>query len=368
MADPLAFFSAEEVERARRYHQPRYVLLLVNLVVGLAVLAAFAFSWPGERLDDALQGLGWAGRTAVEAAVVALVLEALRLPGAYLIGHVRERHYGFSTQSIRGWVGDQAKGLAVGLVLTVVTLTVFVGLARAFPSAWPLVAAPALALAVLVLSFLAPVVLEPLFNRFDPLEDEELAARLRAVAVRAGVPVRDVLVADASRRTTKHNAYVSGLGRTRRVVVYDTLLATGRPRELELVIAHELGHRRMRHVLKGTLLGMAGAVFFVVFLWAVLQWPALPEPSNPRVVPVVLFFGALLELPAMVGGASLSRRWEREADRFSLELTGDREVYRATHLDLARANLSDLDPPPLLYALVFTHPTPPERLAAAGAG
>src|SRR5438046_2358229 len=125
MADPLVFFSADEVERARRYHRPRYVLLLVNLVVGLGVLAAFAFSWPGDRLDDALQGLGWAGRTAVEAAVVALVLEALRLPGAYWIGHVRERQYGFSTQSIRGWVGDQAKGLAVGLLLTVVTLTVF---------------------------------------------------------------------------------------------------------------------------------------------------------------------------------------------------------------------------------------------------
>jgi STE24 endopeptidase len=217
-----------------------------------------------------------------------------------------------------------------------------------------------------VLSFLAPVVLEPLFNRFDPLEDEDLAERLRAVALRAGVPVRDVLVADASRRTTKHNAYVSGLGRTRRVVVYDTLLAAGRPRELELVVAHELGHRRMRHVLKGTLLGMAGAVFFVVFLWAVLQWPALPEPSSPRVVPVVLFFGALLELPALAPGAALSRRWERDADRFSLELTGDREIYRTTHLDLARANLADLDPPRLLYALVFTHPTPPERLAAAG--
>jgi STE24 endopeptidase len=107
-------------------------------------------------------------------------------------------------------------------------------------------------------------------------------------------------------------------------------------------------------------------VFFVVFLWGVLQSAALPAPSDPRVVPVVLFFGAVLELPAMVLGSALSRSWERDADRFSLELTGDREVYRATHLDLARANLSDLDPPRLLYVLVFTHPSPPERLAAAG--
>src|SRR5262245_3283056 len=129
MGNPLDYFSSEEVERARRYHRPRYVLLLVNLVLGLAVLAAFAFSWPGDRLDDALQGVGWVGEAAVWAAVVVVVVEALRLPGAYWIGYVRERRYGFSTQSVGGWAGDQAKGLAVGLVLTVATLTVFVALA-----------------------------------------------------------------------------------------------------------------------------------------------------------------------------------------------------------------------------------------------
>ena len=130
MGNPLDYFSAEEVERARRYHRPRYVLLLVNLVLGLAVLAVFAFSWPGDRLDDALQGLGWAGAAAVWAAMVALVLEALRLPGAYWVGYLREHQYGFSRQSVWGWMGDQAKGLVVGLVLTVATMTIFVALAR----------------------------------------------------------------------------------------------------------------------------------------------------------------------------------------------------------------------------------------------
>src|SRR5204862_2530403 len=132
-------------------------------------------------------------------------------------------------------------------------------LARAFPQAWPLVAAPGAAVIVLVLGLLAPVVLEPVFNRFAPLDDEALSADLRALADRAGVPIRDVLVADASRRTSKENAYVSGLGRTRRVVLYDTLLGRADPPQLRLVVAHELGHRRARHVAKGTLLAMAGA-------------------------------------------------------------------------------------------------------------
>ncbi len=365
MADSLEFFAPAEVERARRYHRPRYVLLLVDLVLGLGVLAAFAFGWPGDRLDEALRSVHWAARAALEAAAVVAALEVVRLPGSFWLGHLRERRYGFSTQSLRGWLVDQAKGLALGLVLTAGALTALVATARRWPHAWPLVAAPAFAAVVLVLSFLAPVVLEPVFNRFRPLEDAELARELRALAERAGVPVSDVLVCDASRRTTKHNAYVSGLGRTRRVVVYDTLLDRGRPRELKLIVAHELGHRRARHVFKGTLLGLAGAAAFVVCLWAVLHWDALPAPGNPRVVPVVLFVGSLLELPLLPLGAALSRRWEREADRFSIDLTGDREAYAAAHLDLARANLADLAPPRLVYLLTFSHPTPPERLAAS---
>jgi STE24 endopeptidase len=112
---------------------------------------------------------------------------------------------------------------------------------------------------------------------------------------------------------------------------------------------------------------MTGAAGFVLALWAVLHWNALPEAGNPRVVPFVLLFGMLLELPGLPLGAALSRRWEREADRFSIDLTGDREAYTSAHLDLARANLADLDPPRLLYLLTFSHPTPPERLAASTA-
>lgn len=212
------------------------------------------------------------------------------------------------------------------------------------------------------------VLLEPVFNRSRPCADGALADGLRTLADRAVVPVRDVLVADASRRTRRHNAYVSGLGSTRRVVVYDTMLeGTGR-RELELVVAHELHHRRAGHVLKGTLLGATGAAVAVLALWALLRWDALLGavgvcgPGDPRVVPLV---GAALELLTAPAGAALSGRWEREADRPSIELTNDAGAYRRAHHDLAVANLSDLDPPRALYLAFFSHPTPSERLAAA---
>ena len=316
-----------------------------------------------------VSGLGWAGAAAGYAAIVITLSAAVRLPLGFWRGYLRERRWGFSTQTAGGWLVDRAKGWGMSVVLAAVAWTGVVGLARAFPSGWPIVAAAAVAVAVLVLSFLAPLVFEPLFNRFRPLEDERLAGELRDLAVRAGVPVRDVLVADASRRTTKVNAYVSGLGRTRRVVLYDTLLASADERQIELILAHELGHRRERHVAKGTLLSIAFAVLAVVVIWAVLG----SRVASPSELPAALLVLTALELVGLAPGSAISRRWERVADRFSLDLTRDVDAFERSHVELARKNLSDLEPPQLAYVLLFSHPTPPERLAlgrewAAAAG
>ena len=355
-------FSPEEVERARRYHRPRYVALAADLALGLATLALLALTAVGDRLFGVLGPLPWWGRALAFPALVVAVSTAARLPLSVWSGYLHEKRWNFSTQSLGAWAADRLKSFAVGVTLTALPLFGLVALARALPHAWPLAAAAGAAALVLVLSLAGPVVLEPLFNRFSTLADPALAAELRDLAERAEVPVREVLVADASRRTRKENAYVSGLGRTRRVVLYDTLLERAGPPELRLVVTHELGHRRMRHVAKGTALAMAGTAAAVLVLWALV-----PEPESPRSAPLVLLVAALLEFAAAPAGAALSRRWERAADRFSLELTGDRETYVATHRALALANLADLDPPRALYLLLFTHPTPPERIAAAGA-
>src|SRR5215208_3209742 len=325
---------------------------------------------PRDWLWDSTSGPWWA-RT-LELTALVLGLGALvRLPLSAWRGWAYERRWGFSTQSLRGWLGDLVKGLVLGAALTGVGLVAFVGAARAWPGWWPLVAAPGAALLTLALSLFAPLLFERLFNRFWPLPDEELARDLRGLSERAGVPVRTMLVSDASRRTRKHNAYVSGLGPTRRLVLYDTLLEDAPTGELRGVVAHELGHRRFRHVAAGTVLGMAGSAAAVLILWGLLSWSWLLSaagasgPGDPRVVPLVLLVLWLLEIAALPFETWLSRRWERTADRFALELTGDGEALEQMHRRLALANLSDLDPPPLLYALLFTHPTPPQRIAAA---
>jgi Zn-dependent protease with chaperone function len=370
---PSDLFAPEEIERARAYHRPLYFALGADLVLEGVVLALIVFGPPGDWLAGAVGGSWWA-QTIEWTALVAGVSTLVRLPLSAWRGWLYERRWGFSTQTFRGWLWDRAKGLVVGVAISSLGFVLLLGAIRTWPRAWPAIGAVGAALFVLVLSLAAPLLLERLFNRFWPLPDLELAGELRELSNRAGVPVRTILVADASRRTRKHNAYVSGLGPTRRLVLFDTLLEDAPRGELRGVVAHELGHRRHRHVAAGTALAMGGAAAAVLILWGVLSWNALLSvagasgPGDPRVVPLVLLTFFVLELVGLPFGSWVSRRWERTADRFAVELTHDGAAMEQMHRRLALANLADLDPPRLLYALLFTHPTPPERIAAARMG
>jgi STE24 endopeptidase len=359
-------FGPEEIERSRRYHRPLYAARLAELAVAIALPGALAYGRVGRLFEDAPW---WVASTAL--VVLVLLAESLALGPFSVWRYRRERAWGFSTQTPGSWLLDRAKTFGIGVTITWFALVGLIVSARVFPTWWPIVAAVAGALFVLLLGFVAPLVLEPIFNRFRALDDQELAGDLRSLADRAGVPVRDVLVADASRRTRRHNAYVSGLGQTRRVVLWDTLLADSKPAEVRLVVAHELGHRRFRHIAWGTTLAMVGTAAYVFAVWATLRWDGLRSAldvsgaGDPGIVPFALFLGGLLELVALPLGAALSRRFERTADRFSLQLTGDRQGYEDMHRRLARANLSDLDPPRAYYLVFHGHPTAPERIAAA---
>lgn len=363
-------FDSEQVERARRYHRPAYLARVAGIALGLLVLGLLSFGALGDWLFGLVDGLPWWGEAIAFSALVTLAGSLVATPIAFWRGYLYERRWGFSTQTLGGWLSDRAKGVAIGMALTVIPMFGLIASVHVFPSWWPFFAALGGAAIVFVVTYLAPVLLEPVFNRFAPLRDDALAEDLRQLADRAGVPVRDVLVADASRRTTKHNAYVSGIGKTRRVVVWDTLLGRGEPGEVRLVVAHELGHRRFRHVAIGTAIAMGGTALFVLGLWGLFQWDALlaaigaDGPGDPRVIPFVLLAGTVAELALRPFALALSRRWERDADRFSLELTGDPEAYEATHRNLALSNLGDLDPPKAAYLFFFSHPTAPERLAA----
>src|SRR6266511_1146846 len=279
--DPLDAFSEDEVRTCVAYAKPRQRWALLGVAVDLSLLAGVALTTPGRELVRWAVGLGggWAPARVALAAVAVIGVRALaRLPFS-IRAFRQDVRAGLATQRLAGFLRDWLKARAVGLVLTVLPLAGLVLAARWRPPGWPWVAAVAAAALVAVLALLGPVLIEPLFNRFTSLHAGPLRDRLLLLAAGMRVPVRDVLVADASRRTTRVNAYVSGLGRTRRMVVYDTLVrsptaaprphgaagdgpvapAAARNDEIAMVIAHELAHVRHRDVLWGTVAGAAAA-------------------------------------------------------------------------------------------------------------
>jgi STE24 endopeptidase len=237
---------------------------------------------------------------------------------------------------------------------------------------WAFGAAGAAALVVL-LSFILPVLVEPVFNRFTPMEQGPLRTELMALAQRDGVPVRDVLVADASRRTRAVNAYVSGFGPTRRIVVYDNLLREAPPAEVTAVVAHELGHAKDRDVLAGTLTGALGAGSAVVALYLLGSWGGLlrragvESIAEPRAFPLLLALVTVVGLVAAPAQALMSRRVEARADAHALALTRDPAAFEAMQARLATINLADPDPPRWEYLHRASHPSTVERMAAARA-
>ena len=374
-ARPDDDFTPEERARGRALRRARSPWALGGRAAGLALSLVLGLTPAGAGLVTTVGGLLGGGRSAqVLAGTAALVLlgQAVRLPFLARIQGVG-RAYGLVTQGWGGWAADALRGLALTLALALPAVFALYALTERSPQHWWWPAAGVAALLTTALSFLFPLLVEPVFNRFTPMPPGPLREALLGLAARDRIRIRDVLVADASRRTTALNAYVSGFGATRRIVAYDTLLRTAEPREVELVVAHELGHVTHRDVLTGTLLGAVGAAGAVCLLGLLTAWAPLlsaagaESAADPRSLPLLAACAALIGAVSGPAQCAVSRRIEARADRHALELTGDRRHFIAMQRRLAVANLSEVDPPRTLELLFATHPSPVRRIAAARA-
>ena len=365
------YFTLLDIDRSKRYRGPVYAFAFTGLAAGLIAGAAMGLGrgnrWLG-RWAGNVTGR-WALQALLLAAVVTLVTTATSLPFAYG-RYLHDRHWGLSTQSATVFFADSAKGTGFELVLTAVTALGFFAIVRALPRGWPAAAAGFAVALTILLVYVLPVIYEPLFNRFTPVQPD-VRARVLALADRAGVKVGDVLVADASRRTTTQNAYVSGLGATKRVVLYDTLLERSSPRQVDLVVAHELGHVAHQDVLKGTILGAAGAVLAVLLIWRLLEWEALRAwlgiagASDPRTLPFLAFVLAAASIVTLPIVNAYSRHIEAAADRAAVENTRDPDTAVQVEVSLARSNRSDLQPNAFVRTVFYTHPPALDRIQIA---
>ena len=371
--DPAIDFTAAQMAREDAYHSAVRPPAYASLVLSIAVALLLGLSPLGARLIGAVAaplGGGWGWRVLLGGIAVTAVGRLVALPLDAWAESVRRR-YGLSTQTWGTWLVDVGKAYGVGLVITLIVLFGLFALVRWSPQWWWAWGAVAGALLVVVVSFAYPVVIEPVFNKFTSMESGPLRTSLLEMADRDGVPARDVLVADASRRTTALNAYVSGFGATRRIVVYDTLLDKAEPAEVRLVVAHELGHAKNRDVLWGTLLGALGIAtvvcvlaFALKFDW-LLRRAGVVSIGDARAIALVLALVAVIVALSGPVQVLVSRRVETRADVHALELTRDPTTFVEMQRRLSVTNLSDLDPPALVFGLFSTHPTGPQRIALA---
>ena len=359
------YFTALQLDRAEDYRSLQRVLGFAGLGIGIGTLAVLAWR-PPERLLSRLGKRPLLGGAAA-AAGISLVLVVAELP---VRAWMRQRalDVGLATQSWPDWAVDVLKAAGIGAVTAAIGGLVAVALIRRFPRHWW---APGAVLVVaygVVTIWLYPVVIDPVFNRFDRLPNGPLRAEVLRLADRAGVDVGEVYRVDASRRTSAVNAYVNGLGHSKRVVLYDNLIDDFSRAEVLGVVAHELGHQKHDDLLRGLawLAIVAPAGTFLVQALAE-RFARGERLGAPRGLPAIALAIALVSLAFGCASNALSRKVEASADSFSLELTQDPADFIAFQRRLAIENISDPDPPELLHLLFDTHPTTLERIGAGEA-
>jgi STE24 endopeptidase len=366
-----AQFTAAEIRRAGAYNGPGYLNFFLSTALSIVVLIALARGPMGRWVEWSSRWPGgWVTQALAAAVFVALVSTVAALPLAYVRGYAMEHAWGLSTQDATGWLTDVGRGLLVNAVTGAIAALAFFAIVRWQPRTWWIWGWAAFSLLTLILVFLWPIVIAPLFNKFTPLEDRALETQVRSLAGDAGVDVDEVLVADASRRSTAENAYVAGLGSTKRVVVYDTLLRAGDERQTLFVVAHELGHAKENHVLKGVAASSLGLlVGFGLLAWlshrdSIWSWAGATGVGDVRALPILLLFATVAGLVVLPAANALSRSFESRADEIAIELTHDPEAGIRSFRRLAFSNLADLRPPDPVVWFFYSHPPIPDRIRA----
>jgi STE24 endopeptidase len=361
----------------KRYQRQKLTAQLASMILSLAILGFMAL-WGGPALDRLLRP--WLGdnrwiRLIGLAFVYAAGLELLTLPLDFWSGFILEHRYHLSNQTLLGWIWRQIKGYLVGGPIGLVLLLGLYSLLWYGGDWWWLWAAAGWLVVTLILGQLVPIVILPLFYKVTPLGDPALLERLQRLARGTGLNIEGIYRLHLSAETRKANAALAGLGRTRRVLLGDTLLDQFTPEEIEVVFAHEVGHHVHRHLLKmviwSVLLAAASfwlADFVLRHTAGALHYAStgsMPTYQDPSALPLLMLVLSVFGLVLMPLQNAVSRYFERQCDRYALERTGLADAYRSAFIKLARINKSDPDPHPVIVWLFEDHPPIRRRLALA---
>jgi len=368
------YFAEKEIAQGLQFVFERRLLYWSNTLVHLVFWFWVVFSGLGRRLAAGLGGSRRWFRTLLGMVLLWLIAEeALALPFG-IARWAQQTSWGMTTRPLADWLAEHFLGFAVSTATYFPLVVGLYVLLRWFPRTWWLWATAGGAVFAMAYAWMLPVLIAPLFNTFTPLRETrwaELGAIVEALTARAGVHVNDILVVDASRQGSHTNAYFTGFGSTRQIVLYDTLLEKHTPAEIESILAHELGHWQHNHIVKGIALGTLAVLvgFFVlgrILRGATKRPPFLLEsPADPAGLPLMMLAVLLGSWLAMPVENAISRHFERQADEASLELAGQADAFIQAEIKLARENKSNVAPTPFNVWLFASHPPTIERIAMA---
>lgn len=361
-------------DKATRYHRLRRRAALAGTALGALFLTLLLITgWSAALRDAAVAAAGpsFSLTVVVYVALIALLSEMVQLPLAFYQGITLERRYGLSTQTDARWWLDHLKAAAVGLGFAIGGALIVWWLLRWSPERWWLIAALCFGLVLILLAQLAPVLLLPVFYRFKPLDRPALAARLVSLAERAGARVVGVFEWQLSDRTRKANAALTGIGRTRRILLSDTLLAQHSDDEIEVVLAHELAHHVHHDIWKGiafeAVLLVLGFYLADRVLEASVGRFGLAAKDDIAGLPLLLLAGGAVSLALLPLANAVSRAHERRADRYALDMTRNAVAFISAMRRLAAQNLAEERPSRLVEILFHSHPPTAARVDAARA-
>ena len=359
-SEALQYFEQNFLTRAAAYQRSAILVSVARQLIFWGALSAVAAvvwkQFPSQARAPLLP-------TVAYLALIVLLLSLLTFPLDYYRGFILEHRFGLSLQSFSAWLTDYAKNFSISFLLTVLALFGLYLLMIRLPGRWWAAAGVFVTLFLVLSTYLYPVIIDPLFYRFTTLEDEELHSSIIEMSKEAGIEVDKVLVADASRRTTKVNAYFTGMGRTKRIVIFDNLLAGFSKEEILAVIAHEMGHWKHSHIFKGIVLGAAGMFLGFFLLQRLLD--GMGAGSGIQGLTLALLYFSLFSFVSLPVQNAFSRAFERQADLEAIRLTGDPRAIVSLEQNLAKANLADVDPHPFVKFVLYTHPPVMERIELA---
>ena len=362
------FLDEEKQVKAKTYENEKRRIGIVSSLSSLLFILLFYFSGLSNYLANI--HLSFIYVFLIYVTLFQILSTIIGLPLGYYSSYIHEHKWGFSNYTNKTWIIDQLKSFAVSLILLPILLGLFFWVLWRFPEIWWLVAATITTLVSIVFVTLFPVVILPIFNKYDAIEDEKLTSQLSEILHKAGLQPSGFFRQDMSKQTKKENAFLAGMGKTRRVVIADNLLEHMSLSEIKSVIAHEVGHYRYSHLPKNILIGTVQQliIFYLLNIIMKILYPEFltSNTNNLTLFPMFsLIMGLLSSLLFGPLNNLISRYFERQADRTSLELYPDKDSFQKAMAGLANRNLSNAYPEWWVKLLYYSHPPIGERLSFA---